>query len=402
MAGNYLLRTLFGFLLKHRVLSIGTKYYPTNEKETEYVEMVNYTRTMLLEIERANITTENIFHNLLKEVGRGNIPENRRFVEIKPAENDVNEYALLSNIIMGSDRYLYVEVFGGNRGIIDQFVQFIQKEKGTIVERSNTEIVSRLLSKNDAIRVGVELIKMGMEKQIDVRAAAGMTGAASIERSINLNKQIGETSGVGFTKLGGEFAIVFSSKITKLEGTPAVYDNYLFIDAFDSTQFIEDQGRDRLVEIMNEVKDFIEKECNGRIEGYREGGDDLIANLPTKDAALRAGIDSAWHALNNGARLRVGIGKSRREAGERAQMADDIKIWNNSPVMVFDLADGIYAYYIPSEFSRAVIEFMQEKTGRIVLIFVFVFIVTLIGWNVGYWEFGLVAIALALLYALTA
>jgi hypothetical protein len=402
MAGNYLLRTLFGFLLKHRVLSIGTKYYPTNETETEYVDMVNYTRTMLLEIDRANITTENIFHNLLKEVGRGNIPENRRFVEIKPAENNVNEYALLSNIIMGSDRYLYVEVFGGNKGIIDQFVEFIQKEKGTIVERSNTEIVSRLLSKNDAIRVGVELIKMGMEKQIDVRAAAGMTGAASIERSINLNKQIGETSGVGFTKLGGEFAIVFSSKITKLEGTPAVYDNYLFIDAFDSTQFIEDQGRDRLVEIMNEVKDFIEKECKGRIEGYREGGDDLIANLPTKDAALRAGIDSAWHALNNGARLRVGIGKSRREAGERAQMADDIKIWNNSPVMVFDLADGIYAYYIPSEFSRAVIEFMQEKTGRIVLIFIFVFVVTLIGWNIGYWEFGLVAIGLALLYALTA
>jgi hypothetical protein len=402
MAGNYLLRTLFGFLMKHRVLSIGTKYYPTNEKETEYVDMVNYTRTMLLEIERANITTENIFQNLLKEVGRGNIPENRRFVEIKPAENDVNEYALLSNIIMGSDRYLYVEVFGGNKRIIDQFSQFIKKENGTIVEMSNTEIVSRLLSKNDAIRVGVELIKMGMETEIDVRAAVGMTGAASIERSINLNKKIGQTSGVGFTKLGGEFAIVFSSKISKLEGTPAVYDNYLFIDAFDSTQFIEDQGRDRLVEIMNEIKDFIEKECKGRIEGYREGGDDLIANLPTKDAALRAGIDSSWHALNNGARLRVGIGKSRREAGERAQMADDIKIWNNSPVMVFDLADGVYAYYIPSEFSRAVVEFMQEKTGRVILIFVFVFLVTLIGWNVGYWEFGLVAIGLALLYALTA
>ncbi|BDZ68833.1 hypothetical protein GCM10025860_22810 [Methanobacterium ferruginis] len=115
---------------------------------------------------------------------------------------------------------------------------------------------------------------------------------------------------------------------------------------------------------MNEVKDYIEKDCKGKIEGYREGGDDLIANLPTKDAALRAGIDSSWHALNNGARLRVGIGKSRREAGERAQMADDIKIWNNSPVMVFDLADGIYAYYVPSEFSRAVIEFLQEKKAE--------------------------------------
>ncbi|CDG65044.1 hypothetical protein MBMB1_0942 [Methanobacterium sp. MB1] len=402
MAGNYLLRALFSFLLKHRVLSIGTKYYPTNETETEYVEMVNYTRTMLLEIEKANITTENIFQNLIREVGRGNIPENHHFVEIKPAENDVNEYALLSNIIMGSDRYLYVEVFGGHPRIIDKFVQFIKKQNGTIVERSNTEIVSRLLSKNDAIRVGIELIKMGMEDGIDVRAAVGMTGAASIERSINLNKQIGQTSGVGFTKLGGEFAIVFSSKISNLAGTPAVYDNYLFIDAFDSTQFIEEQGRDRLVEIMNEIKDFIENECKGKIEGYREGGDDLIANLPTKDAALRAGIESSWHALNNGARLRVGIGKSRREAGERAQMADDIKLWNNSPVMVFDLADGIYAYYIPSEFNRAIIEFLQEKSGQVVLIFVFVFVVTLIGWNVGYWEFGLVAIALALLYALTA
>lgn len=402
MAGNYLLRALFSFLLKHRVLSIGTKYYPTNETETEYVEMVNYTRTMLLEIEKANITTENIFQNLIREVGRGNIPENHHFVEIKPAENDVNEYALMSNIIMGSDRYLYVEVFGGHPRIIDKFVQFIKKQNGTIVERSNTEIVSRLLSKNDAIRVGIELIKMGMEDGIDVRAAVGMTGAASIERSINLNKQIGQTSGVGFTKLGGEFAIVFSSKISNLAGTPAVYDNYLFIDAFDSTQFIEEQGRDRLVEIMNEIKDFIENECKGKIEGYREGGDDLIANLPTKDAALRAGIDSSWHALNNGARLRVGIGKSRREAGERAQMADDIKLWNNSPVMVFDLADGIYAYYIPSEFNRAIIEFLQEKSGQVVLIFVFVFVVTLIGWNVGYWEFGLVAIALALLYALTA
>ncbi len=38
--------------------------------------------------------------------------------------------------------------------------------------------------------------------------------------------------------------------------------------------------------------------------------------------------------------MRIGIGKSRREAGERAQMADNIKIWNNSPVMVFDLQMG--------------------------------------------------------------
>ncbi len=399
---DYISRTIFGFLIKHRVISIGTKYYPTNDMEREYVQMVNYTRTMLLEIETAHITTENIFNNVLSEVGTGNIPDNRKFIEIHPAENKVNEYALLSNIIMGSDRYLYIEIFEKNKPLIEKFVKYIQKSRGYIVERSATEIVSKMLSKNDAIRVGIELIAKGMDSEVDVRVAVGMTGAAAIERSINLNKQIGEISGVGFTKLGGEFAIVFSSKFGNLEGSPAVYDNYVFIDAIDSTKFIDENGRDKLVEIMNEISSFIETECKGKIEGYRVGGDDLIANLPTKDAALRAGMDSAWHALNNGVRLRVGIGKSRREAGERAQMADNIKIWNNNPVMVFDLADGIYSYYIPSEFTRTVLDFMMNKQGRIAIIFIFVFIATLVGWNIGQPVFGLIAVVLALIYALTA
>ena len=402
MVMDYISRTIFGFLIKHRVISIGTKYYPTNDMEREYVQMVNYTRTMLLEIETAHITTENIFNNVLSEVGSGNIPDNRKFIELKPAENDVNEYAMLSNIIMGSDRYLYIEIFKKNKPLIEEFVRYIQRARGTIVERSATEIVSKMLSKNDAIRVGIELIAKGMDREVDVRVAVGMTGAAAIERSINLNKQIGETSGVGFTKLGGEFAIVFSSKFGNLEGSPAVYDNYVFIDAIDSTKFIDENGRDKLVEIMNEISSFIENECKGKIEGYRVGGDDLIANMPTKDAALRAGMDSAWHALNNGVRLRVGIGKSRREAGERAQMADNIKIWNNNPVMVFDLADGIYSYYIPSEFTRTVLDFMMNKQGRIAIIFIFVFIATLVGWNMGQPVFGLIAIVLALVYALTA
>ena len=402
MVMDYISRVIFGFLIKHKVISIGTKYYPTNDMEREYVNMINYTRTMLLEIETAHITTPNIFNNVLNEVGTVNIPDNRKFIEIEAAENEVNEYALLSNIIMGSDRYLYIELFKSDKKLIDQFVNHIKNQNGLIVERSATEIVSKLLSKNDAIRVAIELISMGMDKDNDVRVAVGMTGAAAIERSINLNKQIGETSGVGFTKLGGEFAIVFSSKLGKLEGTPAIYDNYVFIDAIDSTKFIDENGRDKLVEIMNEVKAYIENDCKGKIEGYREGGDDLIANLPTKNAALRAGMDSAWHALNNGIRLRVGIGKSRREAGERAQIADNIKIWNNNPVMVFDLADGIYSYYIPSEFTRTILDFLLERKAKISIIFIFVFIATLVGWNIGQPLFGVVAVILAIIYALTA
>lgn len=400
MVMDYLLRTIFGFFLKSRVLSIGTKYYPTNDEEREYVEMINYTQTMLLELERANITTKKIFHNLIYEVGRENIPENRKFLELKPAENKVDEYALLSNIIMGSDRYLYVEVFDHD-AIIEEFVDLIKREKGIIIEESVSEIVARLLSKNDAIRTAIELIGLGMDKDINVRAAVGMTGAAAIERAINLNKEIGEISGVGFTKLGGEFAIVFSSKLGKLKGKPTYYDNYLFMDVIDSTKFIEERGRDKLVEIMNDIKKFIESEFKGKIEGYREGGDDLIANLPTKDAALRAGIDSAWHTLGNKAELRVGIGRSRRESGERAQMADGIKIWNNSSVMVFDVADGLYAYYIPSEFTKAVIDFALDNKFKTLLIFIFVFVATFIGWSIGRWELGVVAIVLSILYAIT-
>lgn len=401
MVMDYISRAIFGFLIKHRVLSIGTKYYPTNDMEREYVDMINYTKTMLLEIEPAHITTQNIFQSLIREVGESNFPQNRKFIEIKPAENEVNEYALLSNIIMGSDRYLYVELFEPKKSIINEFVRMIMAEKGSIVEQSSSEVVSRLPSKNDAIRTAVKLISVGMEKGVDVRAAVGMTGAAAIERSINLNRTIGETSGVGFTKLGGEFAVVFSSSFGKLKGNPISNNNYIFIDAIDSTQFIAENGRKILVNIMNDVTGFIENECHGKIEGYREGGDDLIATMPSKDAALRAGMDSAWHALNNGLRLRIGIGKSRREAGERAQMADNIKIWNNSPVMVFDLADGIYAYYIPSEFTRSVLEFLLNKKTKMAVIFIFVFIVTFIGWNVGHPEFGIFSIILALLYALT-
>lgn len=396
---DYLIRGFFGFFVKSKVLSIGTKYYPTNDKEREYVNMINYTKTMLLEIDRAHITTQNIFQNLVKEVGTENIPEGRKFIEIKSAENKVDEYALLSNIIMGSDRYLYIEVFN-RHPVIKQFTSIIKKNKGIIIEESRSEIVAKLLSKNDAIRVAIELIGLGMDKDIHVRAAVGMTGAAAIERAINLNKQIGESAGVGFTKLGGEYAIVFSAKIRKPKGTPAVYDNYLFIDIIDSTKFIDENGRDKLVEIMTDIKNFIENDCEGKIEGYREGGDDLVANLPTKDAALRAGIDSAWHALNHGARLRAGIGKSRRESGERAQMADNIKVWNNSPVMVFDIADGTYAYYIPSEFTKAIMDFLMNRKSKAILIFIFVFVATFVGWSSGYWEFGLISIALALIYAI--
>jgi len=399
MAKHGLTRAIFKFLTKHKILSVGTKYYPTTPLEIEYVEMFNYTQTMLMEIDKAEITTDSIFYNLLRDVGQENIPENHHFYELKPAENKIDEYALVSNIIMGSDRYLYVELSNPSP-IINQFSKIIREENGEIVEQSSTEIVSKLLSKNDAIRVAIKMVGMGLDHGVNVLAAVGMTGAAAIERSINLSKGVMEAPGIGFTKLGGEYAITFDSNFIRSSATPAELQNYLFIDVIDSTKFIEDYGRDKLVELMTGVKNFMEAECKGKIEGYREGGDDLIARFPSKDLAIRAGLDTAWYILNNGAKIRAGIGKSRREAGERAQLADDIRITSPLSLVIFEMANGLYAYYVPSEFFRTVLNFLLNKKAKLFGIFLLVFIVVYFMTILGYWEYSFIIVILAAIYSL--
>ena len=103
---------------------------------------------------------------------------------------------------MGSDRYFYVELPHPSN-LINIFVKIIENEKGLIVEKSSTELVARMLSKNDAIRVAIEIIGIGLEKGVPIISAVGMTGAASIERSINYTQNVGNFPGVAFTKLGG-------------------------------------------------------------------------------------------------------------------------------------------------------------------------------------------------------
>ena len=142
-------------------VSVGTKFFPTNSVENEYVELFNYTQTILFELEKAEISSESIKNNLIRDIGAENIPKDFNFYEIKPAENRIEEYALVSNIIMGSDRYFYVEL-PNPTNLINIFEKIIENEKGQIVEKSSTELVAKMLSKNDAIRVAIELIGIGL------------------------------------------------------------------------------------------------------------------------------------------------------------------------------------------------------------------------------------------------
>ena len=379
-------------------ISVGTKFFPTNPVETEYVELFNYTQTALLEIEKAEITTDSILKNLLRDIGEENIPEDYNFYELKAAENKIEEYALVSNIIMGSDRYFYVELPHPSN-LINIFVKIIENEHGEIVEKSSTELVAKMPSKNDAIRVGVEIIGIGLERGVDIISAVGMTGAASIERSIDYTNEVGKFPGIAFTKLGGEYALVFDSPFKLRKSSATEYQNYLFIDLIDSTKFISKHGRDTLVELMTSIKNFIETDCEGELECYREGGDDFIARFPSKYLAIRAGLDAAWFALDNGAKIRAGVGRSRREAGERAQLVDSINSASPLSLVVFELANGLYAYNVPTEFFRTLIDSIENRKGELFTVFFFVFLIAYILSVIGLGEFSFVAIIFALIYA---
>ena len=379
-------------------ISVGTKFFPTNNLETEYVELFNYTQTILFELDKAEITSDTILQNLIRDVGAENIPTEYTFHELSPAENRIEEYALVSNIIMGSDRYFYIELQHPSN-LINIFVKIIETEKGEIVEKTSTELVARMLSKNDAIRVAIELIGIGLSEGIQVISAVGMTGAASIERAIHYTQSVGSFPGIAFTKLGGEYALVFDEPFLLKESRPVNLENYLFIDLIDSTKFIDKHGRTQLVELMTGIKNFIEAECDGELEGYREGGDDFIARFPSKDLAIRAGLDAAWFALDNGAKIRAGVGRSRREAGERAQLVDSLESTSPLSLVVFELANGLYAYNIPSEFTRTLINLVENEKAKLIGVFIFVFVFVYVMSILGLGVFGFVGIILALIYA---
>ncbi|WP_298501471.1 hypothetical protein [uncultured Methanobrevibacter sp.] len=398
---SFLTKSLIKLFTKLTPISVGTKFFPTNNLETEYVELFNYTQTILFELDKAEITSDTILQNLIRDVGAENIPTDYTFHELTPAENKIEEYALVSNIIMGSDRYLYVELQHPSN-LINIFVKIIQTEKGEIVEKTANELVAKMLSKNDAIRVAIELIGIGLSEGNQVFSAVGMTGAASIERAIHYTQSIGAFPGIAFTKLGGEYALVFDEPFLLRESRPVDLENYLFIDLIDSTKFIDKNGRNQLVDLMTGIKNFIETECDGELEGYREGGDDFIARFPSKDLAIRAGLDAAWFALDNGAKIRAGVGRSRREAGERAQLVDSLEATSPLSLVVFELANGLYAYNIPSEFTRTLINLIENQKSKLIGVFIFVFVFVYVMSILGLGMFGFVGIILALIYAFVA
>ena len=69
-------------------------------------------------------------------------------------------------------------------------------------------------------------------------------------------------------------------ELFKTESRPVDLENYLFIDLIDSTKFINQKGRNQLVDLMTAIKNFIETGCDSELEGYRNAEMILLQDFP--------------------------------------------------------------------------------------------------------------------------
>ena len=63
---NSLTKFFIRLTTKLNPIAVGTKFFPTNSLETEYVELFNYTQTILFELEKAEITSDTILEPALR------------------------------------------------------------------------------------------------------------------------------------------------------------------------------------------------------------------------------------------------------------------------------------------------------------------------------------------------
>ena len=80
-------------------------------------------------------------------------------------------------------------------------------------------------------------------------------------------------------------------------------------------------------------------------------------------------------------------------------MVDSLPSTSPLSLVVFDLANGLYAYNIPSEFSRTLINLVENEKPKLIGVFIFVFIFVYVMSILGLGMFSFVGVILALIYA---
>ena len=81
-------------------------------------------------------------------------------------------------------------------------------------------------------------------------------------------------------------------------------------------------------------------------------------------------------------------------------MVDDLKSTAPLSLVVFELANGLYAYNIPSEFTRTLINLVENEKPKLIGVFIFVFLFAYIMSILGLGVFSFIGVILALVSAL--
>ena len=71
-------------------------------------------------------------------------------------------------------------------------------------------------------------------------------------------------------------------------------------------------------------------------------------------------------------------------------------------LVIFELANGLYAYNIPSEFTRTLINLIENEKAKLIGVFAFVFIFAYVLSVIGLGVFSFVGVIFALVYAFIA
>ena len=78
---------------------------------------------------------------------------------------------------------------------------------------------------------------------------------------------------------------------------------------------------------------------------------------------------------------------------------DDLNSTSKLSLVVFELANGLYAYNIPSEFTRTLINLIENEKAKLIGVFAFVFIFAYLMTVLGLGMFSFVGVIIALAYA---
>ena len=80
-------------------------------------------------------------------------------------------------------------------------------------------------------------------------------------------------------------------------------------------------------------------------------------------------------------------------------MVDDFESIRPLSLVVFELANGLYAYNIPTEFTRTLINLIENEKSKLAGIFIFVFVFAYVMAILGLGMFSFVGVLLAIAYA---